>query len=870
MIPVSQVSLAFKDGLTKTNMALAENDILPMFQKIKGVSSVALFGKTAPQIEIQADQEKLAEKQLPFQAVLGAVQGRNFAGSIGESTLDGKASAIKVSGTLNDLDTLKKIELAPGVKLEDVAKVDVKQDQQSVSHVAGKDSLFLIVTKSAGANAVAVSEAVNKLIEEVNAKYTNAETKLFMSSADGIVSSVNSMMREVLLGALFATVIILLFLRNVRSTLVTIISIPLSLGLTLFLLSKSGVTLNILTLGGVAVAVGRLVDDSIVVIENIFRRSQKEKLTKELVIDATREVATAITSSTLTTVAVFLPIGLLSGSLQDFMLPFALTVTYSLLASLLVALTVVPVFSALLLKNAKLPEHKQPVRYLKLLTWSLNRKWLPLGVSLLVFLGSIGAYMTMPKGAVEGGGSGMTTVTLSYPPETPEDQVKAKAQELEAFINAQPEVKIEAMQIGNSADAAKYGQVVPETEAQFTIVMKKDADLNNFKTQVKSQKANYPGAELIADDYSFTGGSTSTVSIDILGDKPGDLTSVAQSVTKAVQEVKGVEKVLSNQEKTKPAYKIVVDSKIADAQSVAMSLHPLIHATPIGTMTLDSEQTTIVLKPMFDPRTSGDLAKLPIFMQAGVVELSKIAAIEQTNETSSVLHKDGHLYVRVTAQVDPTNLSVIGTDIQKKIDELKLPEGVTLQTGGAAQQQADDFTDLFTTMAAALGFVYLIMVITFKSLRGPLAIICSLPLAAIGAVVGLLVMQVSPDFTAIFGALMLIGIVVTNAIVLIDRIKQNEDKNMTIRDAIVEAAATRLRPILMTAVATICAMAPLLFAETESGSIVSKSLAIVVIGGLAAATLLTLVIVPVIYELLHFRKAARQRKKMAKQAGTAM
>ena len=229
-------------------------------------------------------------------------------------------------------------------------------------------------------------------------KYENAKVNVFFSTADMIVNSVTSMVKEVLLGALFATIVIMLFLRNIRSTFITIVSIPLSLCLTLFLLSRSGITLNILTIGGVAVAVGRLVDDSIVVIENIYRKMQNEKFSIGLVIDAVKEVASAITSSTLTTVAVFLPLGLVAAGLKDFLLPFALTVTYSLLSSLLVALTVVPLMSAGLLKNAKLPKHRTPKRYISLLRWSLNHKWVILLTSALLFIGSIGAYFIIATG----------------------------------------------------------------------------------------------------------------------------------------------------------------------------------------------------------------------------------------------------------------------------------------------------------------------------------------------------------------------------------------------------------------------------------------------------------------------------------------
>lgn len=249
----------------------------------------------------------------------------------------------------------------------------------------------------------------------------------------------------------------------------------------------------------------------------------------------------------------------------------------------------------------------------------------------------------------------------------------------------------------------------------------------------------------------------------------------------------------------------------------------------------------------------------------GMIPVSEIAALKETESSTSQFHKDGETYLRVTASVDPAKLSEISTKInlelfgdQKDNEGLDIPEDVEVLVGGASAQQMEDFTDLFLIMLVSIGIVFLIMVITFKSIKAPIAILTSLPLAAIGAILGILISRISVDITALLGALMLIGIVVTNAIVLIDRVRQNEE-NMTIREALVEATATRMRPILMTAVATICAMIPLLLKEPQSGSLVSQSLAVVVIGGLALATLLTLIVIPCVYELLYFKKSKKQR-----------
>ncbi|MEW8987044.1 MAG: efflux RND transporter permease subunit, partial [Bacillus sp. (in: firmicutes)] len=334
--------------------------------------------------------------------------------------------------------------------------------------------------------------------------------------------------------------------------------------------------------------------------------------------------------------------------------------------------------------------------------------------------------------------------------------------------------------------------------------------------------------------------------------------------------IDGVEKVSTNFEEKKTVFSLEVDSSKVNSEQTAQSLAAMLNAMPIGMIQLEEQDTPVLLEPMLSPATADEINNIPVMTQTGLVPVSEVATITKNEESTSVFHKDGDQYVRVTANIDSARVS----DISKEMNEvifgvqgsggINLPDDVDIFVGGASVQQANDFSDLFMTMIVSIGAVFLIMVITFKTVRAPIAILFSLPLAAIGAVLGLVISRIPVDVTALLGALMLIGIVVTNAIVLLDRIKQNEQK-MIIREAIVEATATRMRPILMTAIATICAMLPLLFKKAETGAIVSQSLAVVVIGGLAAATLLTLIVIPVIYELLHFKKSKKQRAQIANE-----
>ena len=865
MIPVGQVSITFDDGLTKNNIEQVNEEFKPLFENQEGLSQASIVGESGSRVQINLDQDKLEELQIPVNAIMGVLQGQNVSATAGSSTIDGQKSTINVTDNLTSIDALKNLPIplqvpdAPAVYLKDIATVEQVKSEDMIARVNGKEAVAVVLFKESDASAVSAGNEVEDTVKKINKDYSGVEATTLFTTGDMVKNSVTSMVREVGLGALFATIVILLFLRKLKPTIITAISIPLSLAITLLLLWLSGVTLNILTLGGVAVAVGRLVDDSIVVVENIFRRSQNEKLTKATVLEATKEVSRAITSSTLITVAVFLPMGLVNGSLKAFLLPFGLTVTYSLLASLLVALTVVPILSRAMLKNTTLPAHKTPEGYLKVLRWSLNHKFVPILLAILVFGGSIALYITMPKAATGANDASMVSVNMEFPSATPEEEKKEKMIDFENTLSEFDGYDYMITQYGSSEADAKYGQVSDPDTVMYTFIMEENADADQFIDQVNEAKKEEKNVTIEANPASMFGGSSnSSITYDVVGNNTNDILSASDQLMDEMKDVDGVKKVSSNQDKTSPIYTVKVNTKKANAQQTAMQIRSLLNPQPIGAMSIEDEQTPVFLNAGIDPDSLSDLNDLSLATATGVVPLSQVASITEEEKPSTVLHKDGDLYARITAEVTPEKLSVIAQNIDKKVDALDLPEGISLDTGGASQQQADDFKDLGITMLASILIVYLIMVLTFKTLRAPLAILMTLPLASIGAVLGLLISGVPADATALIGALMLIGIVVTNAIVLIDRVKQNEE-TMIIRDAIIEACGTRLRPVIMTAIATICAMLPLLFGHSEDGSLVSQSLAVVVIGGLTGATVLTLVIVPVFYELLHFRKSKRQR-----------
>ncbi|MED1862590.1 efflux RND transporter permease subunit [Fictibacillus nanhaiensis] len=875
MIPIMDLTLNKNGAFTTEDYKKIEEEVIPQLESVEGISDVALYGKATREITMQLNDKKLLEKKVAAPQIMAALQGKDISLPAGDVTLEDKTNTLRVVGEMKDLNEWKNIMVAPNVLLKDVADLKDEQRLESFTHVDGKDAMYMSVTKEASANAVQIGDDVREKMKEINKQYGDMfQLNVFYATSDSVYDSVMSMAKEVALGALFASVVILLFLRHFKSTIIAVISIPLSICLTLFLLHQSGITLNVLTLGGLAVAVGRLVDDSIVVIENIFRRLQTGERSKELIVDSVREVAKAITSSTITTIAVFLPVGLVEGALGVFFLPFALTMVYSLLASLLVALTVVPLMSYKMLKNVKEHTPKPPRRYLNILSWSLNHKWIVSGICVLLFAGSIALYVVMPAGSMASADESMVNVSIEYPEDTSLETVKAGTYKLEEYINNDDDVAASYSQVGVSSEMAQWGAAQGNNVATLVAKMKKGTDTEKFVEEIKELEKEYAPATISAGMASMMGGSSDAITLNITSEKQADLAPMAEKLTTKLQDVKGLENVQSNNEDLKNEWILQVDQSKAQAAGltpaeVAQQVRGLTGKSPVGQITIDNIKLPVMMSyDLSSIKERDDLLETAILSpEKGAVALKDVAELELKPAKSQIFRKDGKEYLQVKGIITDKNVKKVNANVAAIIKDIEKPAGVSVALGGVGEEMNEQFMDLFLTMGAAILIVYLIMVITFGQARAPFAILFSLPFAAVGAVLALVITRIPVDISSLIGALMLIGIVVTNAIVFIDRVQQQREKGLDVRESILEAGATRLRPILMTAVATICAMLPLMFGG-ESGSLVSKSLAIVVIGGLSVSTLLTLVVVPVIYEMLANigNLFKRKKKKQAEQA----
>ncbi|MBD8840607.1 efflux RND transporter permease subunit [Paenibacillus sp. FSL K6-4396] len=811
----------------------------------------------------------------------GAPTGEGSAGGAGQATAPGSAqgtdpAAGQAAGGNASAGSPTGAANAPGiptVTLSEIAKIEVIGQAESISRTDGKESIGISVVKSNDANTVDVVNAVKDKAEELQKQFKNADLTVLLDQGKPIQDSVNTMLGKAVFGALFAILIILLFLRNIRSTIISIISIPLSLLMALTALNIMDITLNMMTLGAMTVAIGRVVDDSIVVIENIYRRLtlKGEKLKgRELVREATREMFVPILSSTIVTIAVFLPLALVSGMVGELFLPFALTMVFALLASLIVAITIVPMLAHSLfrkgLKNKQNHEEKpgkMAEGYKRLLNWTLSHKLITVSIAVILLVGSLFLYPFI--GASFLPEQQDKYVTITYSPQTGalREDVEKEALVAEKWLLKQPGLEKMQYSIGGSNPLSSMGGG-GSNSALFYIEYNEDT--KDF-TKVKEQLVEGLKKEVTVgtwNELDMSGGlGGSGLSLSIYGDNVEQLKPVSDEILKLVEaDTDNFEKADTTLADTYGQYTLVADQeKLSSlgltAGQLAMALSPARERPVLTEVDIDNKTYKVYVET--DDKTFNSINEIEdetVTSPLGIeVPIKDVAKVEEGTSPNSIMQIDGKVVVQVTANILASDVTKASSSLQAEIDKLDLPDGVEVKFGGTTEQINDTFTQLGLAMLAAIAIVYFVLVVTFGGGLAPFAILFSLPFTVIGIMVGLFIAGGTLDVSAMMGGLMLIGIVVTNAIVLIDRVIHKEKEGMPTREALLEAGATRLRPILMTALATIGALLPLVTGLEESAGIISKGLGITVIGGLISSTLLTLVIVPIVYEfLMKFKK----------------
>ncbi|MFD6816821.1 efflux RND transporter permease subunit [Microbacterium sp. NPDC060132] len=880
--PVIQVAVTGFDDADNAQAQL-ESVAIPDLEDVDGVNAAEIVGGVGQRITITPDVGRLAAEGQSTQAISSALQqnGTLFPG--GDITENGETLTVQTGAKIASVDEIAALPLVgTSLTIGDVATVTQASDPvTSISRVDGKDALSISITKLPAANTVEVSQGVIAALDEIGKALPDAEFTVVFDQAPFIVQSIDTLATEGLLGLVMAVLVILVFLLSVRSTLVTAISIPTSVLITFIGLQAFGYSLNVLTLGALTIAIGRVVDDSIVVIENIKRHYVGDADKGDAIRLAVREVAAAITASTITTVAVFLPIVFVGDMVGELFRPFAMTVTIAMVASLLVALTIVPVLAYWFLKpgkplldehgNAIDPEHPDapPTAlqrgYRPILGWTLKHSGLTVVLAVVVLGATLAAAPLMKVNFLSDSGQNTMTVTQDLGPTASlEAKSDAAAPVEEALLDIDGIEHVQAS-IGSSGSALRDAF---SGGAGITYSVLTDGDADQEKLRAEVQDAIDGLGDEVGDVTvaSSAGFGSSDIEITVTASNGDDLATATSALVEELDGRDGIGQVTDNLAEALPYIAVVVDreaaaqvglSEVAVGSIVSNTMRP----QQIGSVEIDDTALTVYLVNPAPPTTVEALQQLAIPTAAGIVPLQDIATVEQRNGPTSITTEQGRRTATVTVPPASDNLAVATQSVSAAIAAVDLPDGASAEVGGVASQQADSFSQLGLAMLAAILIVYVVMVATFKSLRQPLLLLVSVPFAATGAILLQIVTGVPLGVASLIGVLMLIGIVVTNAIVLVDLVNQYREKGLSTADAVMAGGEKRLRPILMTALATILALTPMALGITGHGGFISQPLAIVVIGGLISSTVLTLIVLPTLYNLVEGAKERRRARR---------
>ncbi|MDR0625743.1 MAG: efflux RND transporter permease subunit [Bifidobacteriaceae bacterium] len=916
--PVIQLAVSGQsDGPTDpTELANAvDQALVPKLSQLPGVRSVDVSGYEAPEIEIALDTAAMASAGIDASAVADVLKnngltfpggtisdaGRTLTAQLGSQITSAEALAALPLVKSADAAGASSAEPVPGqagatasatpVLLGDVATVtQAVAEPTSYSRMDGRDAVAIAITKSPDANTVEVSHAVTDEVADLKEALDQAGLQVDVSfdQAPFIEESVASLAEEGQLGLAFAVIVIMLFLLSIRSTLVSAVSIPLSLLFAFIAMQVTGETLNMLTLGALTMAIGRVVDDSIVVIENIKRHLTYGEAKAKAILGAVKEVGGAIAASTVCTVAVFLPMAFVGGMVGELFRPFALTIAIALGASLLVALTIVPVLAYWFVKTpvAVTDSYRDLVRsqaeererrglwqraYLPTLRGVLAHPVITLVAATAILGLSVGLATRLETNFLGDMGQDTLTVTETFEPATALAVQDDDARLIETALMDLEEVSSVQTTVGGGS---MMGMISSSPQATFAITLVSDADASDSESAVRKAVADFCGeacTEISVGSGTEMMGS-STIDLIVQGTDSEAIDEAAGLVSDRVREEEGVVEVTDTLTEETPAIQITVDRTLAASMGMTETavegmVAGLMTPSTIGTIETEAGQVSVKLSLGPGPADLAELRALPLAATpAGLLTLADVASVDEVSVPAALTRVDGHRSVTVSVTPESQDLGGLSGRLTDAVDSLDLPAGVSVEVGGVAAQQSEAFSDLGLALILAIAIVFIVMVATFGSLLQPFILLISIPFAASGALVALLVTGTPLGVASLIGALMLVGIVVSNAIVLIDLINQYRARGRPLDEAIIEGARKRLRPIVMTALATVFALMPMAVGLTGQGGFFSQPLALVVIGGLVSSTLLTLIVVPVLYRFEARAHDLREAKRDARMA----
>ena len=873
MMPIMSFGVYQENQEAFLHKVWVEDVLKPRLERIEGVASVNISGGRQQEIKVIVSPEKLALNGLTMQHIASSLRMENLnlpGGIVSRGQYD---LLVRTSGEFKNIEEIKDIPIfSPNGSvfiLKDIAEVEEGfRDIPEYSKINGQDSIYLSIQKESTANTVKVAQRVNNEIEKFSDFFPNLEIVTVFDQSKYINRSILTVARNVIIGGLLAIIVLFLFLRNFRPILIISTAIPISIIATFIFIYFAGITLNMISLGGLALGVGMLIDNSIVVLENIFRLGQTGLAPREAAIEGSAQVSNAITASTLTTIRVFLPIFFVEGVAADIFRELALTVSFSMAASLMVALTLVPMLcSGIISKDTKLNPHSLEKglnsSYHKLLKGAMARKKLVIVFATIVFAGSLIAIPLLGAEFFPAVDQGQIDIQINMARGTNFEETLRTVQEVEDLVKTIPEVETITGTIGSSGM-----NIFPSRNGagfdtgNITLILKptnkRDRSAGEITEEIRTRIARVPGCEIEVDAGDFligglVGGTGAPLTVEIKGEDMEVLREIANDIKNIVEKVQGTREVRTSFTEGLPELTIRVDK--ARASQLGINLASLSAAVQSQLQGLVATRYKVAGREV-DIRVQtikgqdieiNDLERILVASPMGMaVPLYSVAKLEYQKGPVRIEREDQTRVAKVYSQLINRDIGSVVNDVQDKLKGYDIPSGYIIDYAGEDRQVREAFENLGLALILGVILVYMVMASQFESLAYPFVIMFTLPLAFTGAFIGLLILGKAISVPAYLGMIMLAGIVVNNGIVLVDYINKLREEGKTREESILEAGPTRLRPILMTTITTILGLMPLALGIGD-GTEIQVPLAITVIGGLTFSTILTLIVLPVIY-----------------------
>jgi HAE1 family hydrophobic/amphiphilic exporter-1 len=885
--PIMNLSLSGSNVDLTTLRDLADNVVSPAVQRVDGVASVGVTGGLVRQIQILVDPNKMTQYGISLNAITQALGSDNQSTDAGLVYKGDQLVPLSIRGEFRSVSEIGKVQVSLGrgqtVSLEELGKIiDTYQDVTFEARRDGEKSVGLSILKQSDGNTVSVANGVRKAIADIQSKLPEGvKIGVVNDTSKYIQSSINTVVEHTLLGGLFSVVVLMLFLNSVRATLIIGVVIPISVISTFSMMYFSHQTINTITLGGLALGLGSLVDFAVVVLESIYRKRDEGLTPLEAAKKGTAEVGTAVLASALAQIAVFAPTVFINGLVKNFFAPMALTVSFSHIAALFAAITLVPMLASKLLKghhNDTLPEGRsynpavwfgRGIRrftngYAVLLHWSLNNRWVIIVVTVAALGGSVFLSKFIGNELMPRTDEGNLNVNISLPQGTKFEITNEFTAQIENKIKGIPDVETMFTTVGSAGGGAFQSSSTNNASINVTLKPLGERKLNTDQVveQIRQMTQGYAGVQINVSSRSsvrlpgLSSGGGADIVVNLNGPDLSVLSKLADMVAQELRNVEGLRNVQNTFDRSIPAFNVTIDRDAAahygiSVREILTALRTAYQGSAATNYkTGDTQISVLVRYPIDFTNNLENLEQLVLTSSSGSqVPLSAVAKVTTGSSPSQIRHINQQRMTTVQAFAAPGfAVGDLAAKVQERLDTIQPPDGYTISLGGQQTDSNSSFKSLYMMLILSIVLVYMVMASQFESLYGPFIIMFSLPPTLIGAIIGLFVTHRTINMNSVMGMIMLIGIVVNNAIVLVDYTNQLRKRGLPLREALMEAGKVRLRPILMTTTTTVLAMLPLVIGFGE-GAESQASMATVVAFGLTVSTMVTLLLVPVVYSL---------------------